>query len=340
MTNNFDISLVQKAIDVGRTHFSPRELVDWFHGNFDAGIEIELTLHPKDPCSLLVVLHPRSQHLQVVYAFSDAPNPQQKEEPTTCHLQSSKPRSNPKQAHFFKEMDMLDVWAAKAMAALNRSHVIFPVPLVTIGAMIWKSLSIMLSTGPNLPCVHQFVAENDESAVEKVLSWSELAQRVHVLATVLSNTYHVAHGDFVIQFVQRSFDQIVGMLAIFTVGGVYVPLAASPNPDPPARIAKVVSDCCPKMILTQSDLEPHMKEACRLANKETIPIHCTNKMCEISDVDLTKNGCRLRTNMCKLFCRQCRVLHLHVWVDFCTESCCAYTSKFQQFALCLPFWFQ
>ena len=61
-------------------------------------------------------------------------------------------------------------------------------------------------------------------------------------------------------FLERGFDAIVAFLGILKAGGIYVPVDPS---YPEARIAHLLSDCRPAVIVTTGALEPHLSGGSR-----------------------------------------------------------------------------
>ena len=86
------------------------------------------------------------------------------------------------------------------------------------------------------------------------LSYAELGAEVARLAASL--TYHgVRPGDRVALQLPNSVDFVVGALACLWAGAIFVPVAVT---DPPGRVDRLVEDCAPALIVTNSSIsEPH-----------------------------------------------------------------------------------
>jgi D-alanine--poly(phosphoribitol) ligase subunit 1 len=81
---------------------------------------------------------------------------------------------------------------------------------------------------------------------ERELSYAQLADEVERLAGDL-HVQGVKEGDRVALLMANSADFVVAALATLWVGAIFVPLAPT---DPPARVADIVEDCAPALILT------------------------------------------------------------------------------------------
>ncbi|MBD9358039.1 non-ribosomal peptide synthetase/type I polyketide synthase [Methylomonas albis] len=83
------------------------------------------------------------------------------------------------------------------------------------------------------------------------LSYRQLAQRVSKLASALQ-MLGVGAEALVALCLERSLDMVIGLLAIMRAGGAYIPL----DPGyPPERLAAVLDDARPLLLLTQQALE-------------------------------------------------------------------------------------
>jgi amino acid adenylation domain-containing protein len=82
------------------------------------------------------------------------------------------------------------------------------------------------------------------------LTYAELDRRSNVLARLLV-ARGVKTGERVAVCVLPSFDVLVGLLAIFKAGGVYLPLDPT---HPPALLAAILDEAQPALVLTQSKL--------------------------------------------------------------------------------------
>jgi len=105
-----------------------------------------------------------------------------------------------------------------------------------------------------LPLLHEGVAVTAASAPERVaivdgdraLSYGELDARSNQVANLLGSL-GVGHGDRVCLWLDKSFEAVVGLYGVLKAGAAYVPL--DPRA-PTARIAGIVADCQPRVLLT------------------------------------------------------------------------------------------
>jgi amino acid adenylation domain-containing protein len=92
-------------------------------------------------------------------------------------------------------------------------------------------------TGPALPAAKD---------LDRELSYAELINEVSRLATGLASR-GVSEGDRVALLLPNSVDFVVAALASLWIGAVFVPLAVT---DPAARLATIVADCAPAIVVT------------------------------------------------------------------------------------------
>lgn len=112
---------------------------------------------------------------------------------------------------------------------------------------------------PDLPMHRQIEAHAAQQPAaialtfrDQHLTYAELNQRANQLAHYLTNL-GVGSGVTVAVCVEPSLEILIGLLAIFKVGGVYVPL----DPTYPAeRLATILEETQPQVLLTQSHLQP------------------------------------------------------------------------------------
>ncbi len=78
------------------------------------------------------------------------------------------------------------------------------------------------------------------------LSYAELNARINRLAWTLREN-GVQRGDLVAILPKRSLQTVIGICAILKAGAAYVPIDPS---YPKQRIAGILDDCCPKLVLT------------------------------------------------------------------------------------------
>ncbi|HEY0685560.1 MAG TPA: amino acid adenylation domain-containing protein [Steroidobacter sp.] len=118
---------------------------------------------------------------------------------------------------------------------------------------------------PQDQCVHQLFEEQVERTPEHVavvfegasLRYRELNERANRLAHYL-RAQGVGPDCLVGICVERSLEMVVGVLAILKAGGAYVPLDPS---YPKERLAYMLSDAAPKVLLTQRSLIGVLPEA-------------------------------------------------------------------------------
>ncbi|THB85435.1 amino acid adenylation domain-containing protein [Pantoea allii] len=109
-------------------------------------------------------------------------------------------------------------------------------------------------------CIHQQFETQAESTPENValvfeekqLSYGELNRRANQLAHYLRGQ-GVGPGALVGIFAERSLDMIIAVLGILKAGGAYLPLDPS---YPSTRIAFMLEDARPVLVLTQDHLQP------------------------------------------------------------------------------------
>ena len=80
------------------------------------------------------------------------------------------------------------------------------------------------------------------------LTYKELDEKTNALAFKLQEI-GIHKGDFVVLLAKRNIETIIGILATIKVGAVYVPVDPS---YPPQRIAYIIDNCSPKIILVSS----------------------------------------------------------------------------------------
>jgi amino acid adenylation domain-containing protein len=114
-------------------------------------------------------------------------------------------------------------------------------------------------------CVHDLFASQalqqpDVVAVEsdgQKMTYGDLKARASGLATHLRHM-GVGPGELVGVFTQRSTDMVVGLLGALEAGGAYLPL----DPAFPAnRLAFMLSDATPRVILTQEELSGRLPDS-------------------------------------------------------------------------------
>ncbi|MEM8530407.1 MAG: amino acid adenylation domain-containing protein, partial [Chloroflexota bacterium] len=111
-------------------------------------------------------------------------------------------------------------------------------------------------------CLHHLIEEQAERTPESIalvqsgqqLSYTALNQRANQLARVLQQR-GVGPEVRVGICVERSFDMVVSVLAVLKAGGVYLPLDLD---YPSARLAYILENAQPHLILTQQTLEARL----------------------------------------------------------------------------------
>jgi amino acid adenylation domain-containing protein len=109
-------------------------------------------------------------------------------------------------------------------------------------------------------CVHQLVAERARGAPDAVavlagseqLTYRQLQRRANRLAWHLREL-GVGPEELVGVCLGRSLELPVAILAVLKAGGAYLPLDPA---SPPARLAQVLADARPRLLLTDSHLHP------------------------------------------------------------------------------------
>ncbi len=81
-------------------------------------------------------------------------------------------------------------------------------------------------------------------------TYRQLHERTYKLACYL-NSLSIAKEDRVIVLLEPSLEIVVSLLAIFKVGGIYVPLDPS---YPSERLSSILAEIQPKIVITQSHL--------------------------------------------------------------------------------------
>ncbi|PLY40170.1 hypothetical protein CSZ94_22390 [Janthinobacterium sp. ROICE36] len=92
-----------------------------------------------------------------------------------------------------------------------------------------------------------------------VMTYAELDTRSNRLAHHLARHHAVGPDILVGVCTERSFDMVVAMLAVLKAGGAYVPLDPSL---PPERLAYMVADAAPRLVLTRERLVEHLPQHC------------------------------------------------------------------------------
>ena len=117
---------------------------------------------------------------------------------------------------------------------------------------------------PRDKCLHQLIEEQVERTPERVaaeaggrqITYAQLNERANQVAHTLRRR-GVGPGDLAGVAVERSLEMLVAVLGVLKAGGAYVPL--DPN-FPPARLALMLEDAQPKVVLTQERLARSLGE--------------------------------------------------------------------------------
>src|SRR5665213_1922378 len=112
------------------------------------------------------------------------------------------------------------------------------------------------NVGPDFPAV------KDE---EQDLTYAQLVEAVERFAIGLADQ-GVIEGDRVALHLPNSVDFVVAALASLWVGAIFVPLAMT---DPEARLATMIADCAPAVVVTT---DAHMEEAPNAAWLGAVPL--------------------------------------------------------------------
>jgi len=113
-------------------------------------------------------------------------------------------------------------------------------------------------------CIHELVeaqVSRNPDAVAVVcerqsLSYGELNRRANQLAHYLEKR-GVGPETLIAMCMERSLDMIVGILGVLKAGGAYLPLDLS---YPPERLAFMIEDANPPVVITQEDLESRLPQ--------------------------------------------------------------------------------
>ncbi len=90
--------------------------------------------------------------------------------------------------------------------------------------------------------------------LDRELSYGQLVDEAARLAAGLRDR-GVGEGDRVALLIPNSVDFIVSALATLWVGAVFVPLAVT---DPAARLATIVADCAPRLVVVPTEVDGHL----------------------------------------------------------------------------------
>ncbi|CAF1331148.1 unnamed protein product [Adineta steineri] len=144
-------------------------------------------------------------------------------------------------------------------------------------------------------CIHEefFLSaqmHRDKIAIiyeEQCFTYANLAEHVKCLAIKLVKDHHVKAGDIIIQVIERSFEMVVGILAIMATGCIYCPLMSS---NPPQRILTLINDTKSHTILIHSETKSKF---------ESIAIELESKGIEIINIEEYVYGSYSVENPCE-----------------------------------------
>jgi amino acid adenylation domain-containing protein len=120
----------------------------------------------------------------------------------------------------------------------------------------WNSSTVPSPVSNSLPDLFERQAERAPEAAAitdgaRQISYGELNRRANRLARLL-RTYGAGPEDRIVLYAERSAELLIGILAVLKSGAAYVPL----DPAFPAdRVAYVVNDAQPRLVLTQAALK-------------------------------------------------------------------------------------
>lgn len=139
-------------------------------------------------------------------------------------------------------------------------------------------VSIFLTTAAAKGDAWAIIQMDEKSNTPKVLTYSQLVNQVRMLAHRLVVDYEIKVGDVVCQCMERSFDMVIGLLAILMAGGVYCPL----NPtDPEERISTLIESTHTQLVLLHSSTEHVLQHV----NKSIGKLVFNEKDCKSTYID-------------------------------------------------------
>ncbi|MCW1957435.1 MAG: fatty-acid--AMP ligase [Mycobacterium sp.] len=95
-----------------------------------------------------------------------------------------------------------------------------------------------------------FDYESDPAGVSESLTWSELYERVQVVAEHVGK--HGSPGDRAVILAPQSLEYVIGFFGVIQAGLIAVPLSMPAPGQADERVACVLSDCSPVAVLTTS----------------------------------------------------------------------------------------
>jgi len=130
--------------------------------------------------------------------------------------------------------------------------------------LLLRSFNATATSFPSDRKIHQLFeaqVERDPGAVavfcaDESLSYADLNCKANQLARYLRKR-GVGPDVLVAVCIERSLDMIVSLLGVLKAGGAYIPLDPT---HPPDRLAHILADARPRIILTQQALRPVLQD--------------------------------------------------------------------------------
>ncbi|WP_269584125.1 non-ribosomal peptide synthetase [Roseibium sp. Sym1] len=154
---------------------------------------------------------------------------------------------------------LLDQMALRPDAALGSLATLEPTQTQAVQER-WNDTRHALPEGDLVELISATAARHTEREAvvggEERLSYRQLEERANRLAHVLLR-HGIGAEDRVAIALPRSPDMVVALLAVLKTGGAYLPL----DPDyPPARIAMMLEDAAPKLVITTEKTKAALKD--------------------------------------------------------------------------------
>jgi D-alanine--poly(phosphoribitol) ligase subunit 1 len=129
---------------------------------------------------------------------------------------------------------------------------------LTLPDVLYRIIELARS-GPEFPAVKDLDSE---------LSYADLLEKVAQVGSGLAD-HGVVEGDRVALLIPNSVDFVVAALASLWIGAIFVPLSVN---DPGARLATIVRDCAPVLVVTADPAEGDPPPAASVAGFSLVPI--------------------------------------------------------------------
>jgi non-ribosomal peptide synthetase component F len=144
-------------------------------------------------------------------------------------------------------------------------------------------------------CIHWEIARQAQQHPQKIalglqngsLSYGELLYYTQLLATHLITNYAIQRGDVICQLMERSFEMVIGMIAIFMSGAIYT--ALTPR-EPLARLLTCIQQTSAQLILIHRATQHIPLPNCSVLSIDQVISHYEedNQYCSSLDiVDVT-----------------------------------------------------